>query len=235
VTGTYIAELRDMDNTRSVSASYTIAVSGTWEKKTIVFPADTTGAFDNDNAASLRVSFGLAFGSNYTSGTLATTWGTLVTANRYVGQTNLSATLNNYFQITGVQLEVGAVATPFEFEDFGVTLAKCQRYYHRRTASAAYSVFNHFGFADSTTNTFNLLTFPVTLRTAPTAVDFSTLRAFGQNTGNYNAITAVTLETSGTRDYGAINLTSTSLTTGGLVGFGANNSSSAFIGFSAEL
>jgi hypothetical protein len=77
VTGTYIAELND-DNTRSVSASYTISVSGTWEKKTITFPADTTGAFDNDNALSLRTQFYLGAGSDSTSGTLATTWASTV-------------------------------------------------------------------------------------------------------------------------------------------------------------
>ena len=186
-------------------------------------------------ATATRTSATLTTGFTRVSGT-----GTVATSAKQLGliisyTPTGTAGANDFIDIWGVQLEAGAVATPFEFEDYGVTLAKCQRYYHRRTASAAYSVFNHFGYADSATNTFNLLTFPVTLRTAPTAVDFSTLRAFGQTTGNYNAITAVTLETSGTRDYAAINLTSTSLTTGGQVGFGANNSSSAYIGFSAEL
>jgi hypothetical protein len=131
VTGTYIAELRDNDNARSVSASYTVSVSGTWEKKTIIFPADATGAFDNDNALSLEVAWWLGAGTGYTSGTLPTTWITLVSANRAVGQTNLAAATSNYWQVTGVQLEAGAVATPFEFEDYGTTLAKCQRYFNR--------------------------------------------------------------------------------------------------------
>jgi hypothetical protein len=133
VTGTYIAELRDNDNTRAVSASYTISASATWEKKTIVFPADTTGVFDNDNARSLDLHFCLATGSTYSSGTLATTWESITNANRYVGQTNLAAATNNYWQVTGVQLEAGAVATPFEFEDYGTTLAKCQRYFWAMT------------------------------------------------------------------------------------------------------
>ena len=132
VTGTYIAELVDADNSRAVSASYTISTSATWEKKTITFPADTTGAFDNDNARSLDIRFWLGAGTNWTSGTLATTWVSSATsANRAVGQLNLAATLNNYWQVTGVQLEVGSVATPFEFEDFGVTLQKCKRYYEK--------------------------------------------------------------------------------------------------------
>lgn len=135
VTGTYIADLADMDNLRHVSASYTINASATWEKKTITFPADTTGAFDNDNALSLRVRWWLGAGSDYTSGTLATTWASLTNANSAVGQTNLAAATNNYWQITGVQLEVGDTATEFEFKSFGQELRECQRYYQRTVVS----------------------------------------------------------------------------------------------------
>jgi len=131
VTGTYIAELLDADNTRQVSAAYTVSASGTWEKKTITFPADTTGAFNNDNDLSLTVAWWLGAGTNFTSGTLQTTWVSTVTANRAVGQTNLAAATNNYWQITGVQLEAGSVATPFEFEDFSTTLRKCERYFEK--------------------------------------------------------------------------------------------------------
>jgi hypothetical protein len=131
VTGTYIADLYDNDNVRQVSAAYTIASSGTWEKKTIVFPADTTGAFDNDNALSLFAFFWLGAGTDFTSGTLNTSWASATNANRTVGQTNLAAATNNYWQITGVQLEVGAVATPFEFKPFAQDLAECQRYYQK--------------------------------------------------------------------------------------------------------
>jgi hypothetical protein len=73
VTGTYLVEINDQDNTREVSLAYTIVSSATWEKKTITFPADTTGAFDNDNASSLRLQFWLGAGTNFTSGTLQTT------------------------------------------------------------------------------------------------------------------------------------------------------------------
>jgi hypothetical protein len=132
VTGTYIVELRDVDNSRIISGSYTISASATWEKKTIIAAADTTGAFDNDNAASLGLIFWLGAGSTYTSGTLNTTsWASSTNANRAVGQTNLAAATNNYWQITGVQLEAGSVATPFEFEDISTTIEKCQRYYEK--------------------------------------------------------------------------------------------------------
>jgi hypothetical protein len=56
-TGTYICQLRDIDNSRSISKSYTVDVSNTWEKKTITYDGDTTGAFDNDNGDSLQIGF----------------------------------------------------------------------------------------------------------------------------------------------------------------------------------
>ncbi len=127
VTGTYIVELTA--GSRAVSASYTVSVSATWEKKTIIFPADAVTSIVNDNTAGLYCAFMLGAGSNYTSGTLQTTWAAIVSANRYVGQTNLAAATSNYWQITGVQLEAGPVATPFEFLPFGEELRRCQRYY----------------------------------------------------------------------------------------------------------
>jgi hypothetical protein len=131
VTGTYIVSPFDNDNTRIVSKSYTINASDVWEYKTITFPADTTGVFDNDNGGSLLIRFILAAGTTYTSGTLQTTWGTNTAANAAVGQTNLAAATDNYWQITGVQLEVGSTATEFEFKPIDVELAQCQRYFIR--------------------------------------------------------------------------------------------------------
>ena len=128
VTGAFIAEIEDVTNTRTVSASYTISAAGTWERKTITFPADTTGVPANDNSGALAVAFYLAMGSNYTSGTLQTAWGATTAANRAVGQTNLAATVNNYWQMTGAQLEVGSTATPYEFKSYADDLRQCQRY-----------------------------------------------------------------------------------------------------------
>ena len=181
VTGTYIAELQDTDNTRQVSASYTISASATWEKKTIIYPADTTGALDNNNESSLQVNFWMGAGSDRTSGTLQTTWAATVNANRVVGQTNLAAATSNYWQITGVQLEAGSVATPFEFEDFGTTLAKCQRYYEKTynigtnpaTATQLGMVGNDIT-ASANHSNYIIARFPykVTKRTAPTITTY---------------------------------------------------------------
>jgi hypothetical protein len=130
-TGTFISELRDLDNARSISKSYTVSVSNTWEKKTITFEGDTTGALDNDNASSFQIAFFLGAGTDLTSGTLQTTWGSLVTANRAVGQVNIADDTANDFLITGVQLEAGTSATDFEFLPIDVSLGRCQRYFEK--------------------------------------------------------------------------------------------------------
>jgi phage gp37-like protein len=185
VTGTYIVWLFDEDNTRHVAASYSVSASATWEKKTITFPADTTGAFNNDNARSLYLSFWLGAGSNFTSGTLATTWASYTAANAAVGQTNLAAATSNYWQITGVQLEAGAVATPFEFEQISDTLEKCQRYYETSyffeggifpvTDQSSVSVFDAGNFFSSDSELGFTITWKTRKRTKPSIALYSPL------------------------------------------------------------
>lgn len=140
ISGTYTAQIYDNDNTRQVSKSYVINATNTWEYKTISFPADTVGVLDNDNGLSLEVQWWLGAGSNFTSGTLNTVWGANVSANRSVGQTNVANAVNNFWQITGVQMTIGSVATPFEFKSFGQELAECQRYYEIGSHDGGYGV-----------------------------------------------------------------------------------------------
>jgi hypothetical protein len=234
LTGTYTVEIVDEDNSRQVSASYTVSASATWEKKTIIFPADMTGAFDNDNAASLTLNFSVTAGTNFTSGTLNTTWNSITNANRNVGQVNLFATLNNYWQITGVQLEVGAVATPFEFENYGTTLAKCQRYYCR-----VYSAYLGTGMAYSTTSSIVNVFFPTTMRVAPSALETTGVAAnylqVISNTGT-QVCNAVPVHNNPSTDYCAVTSTSasTNLVQGNATFILAANPS-VYFGFSAEL
>ncbi len=169
VTGTYIAELFDTNNTRQISQAYTISSANTWEKKTIIFAGDTTGAFTNDNAASLQVNWFLTAGSNYTSGTLQTSWDSLTNANRAVGQVNALASANDFVQITGVQLEAGTTASDFEFLPYDVNLQRCQRYYFKwgvtqnATSGSAYG----HGIGSNTNDVSILLISPQIMRTFP--------------------------------------------------------------------
>ena len=128
-TGTNICELYDADNTRQISKSYTVDTTNTWEKKTITFAGDTSGTLDNDNATSMTLLFWLGAGSNFTSGTLNTSWASATTANRAVGQVNHADSTSNNFYITGIQLEAGDTASEFEFLPYDVNLQRCYRYY----------------------------------------------------------------------------------------------------------
>jgi hypothetical protein len=133
-TGTYIINAIKPDGgIRFIAKAYTIDTANTWEKKTITFEGDETNAIANDNGYGIDFQWWLGAGSNYTSGTLQTTWAAILnaSADRAVGQVNLSDSTSNEFYITGCQLEVGEAATDFQFEPYATTQNKCYRYYFR--------------------------------------------------------------------------------------------------------
>jgi len=166
-TGTYICELYDNDNTRQISKSYTISSADTWEKKTITYAGDTTGAFDNDNGASLRLFFHLSAGSDFTSGTLNTSWNSATNANRAVGQVNLADSTSNEWYVTGVQLEAGTSASDFEFLPYDVNLNRCYRYYYKRISTDPYGPLAQgmqIGASDMMIQGYH----PITMRASPT-------------------------------------------------------------------
>ena len=128
---TYVVGIYDSDNSRQIGAQFSVTTS--WNRVSVTFPADTGGsALDDDNAESLSLRFYLHAGSTYTGGTLQTTWDTAVN-NEQVGSgtTSFFDSTSRTFFLTGVQLEVGEQATPFEHEPFGVTLQKAMRYYEK--------------------------------------------------------------------------------------------------------
>ena len=135
--GTYTVALEDTNNSRYVSASYTVTAS-TWQKHEVIFPADTTGKLDIDNGESLNIEWWLAAGSNYSSGTFTTSWASAVSANKvHPSQVNMGESTNNNFYLANVQLEVGSVCTPFEYKSFTEDLTDCQRYYRRWQATSS--------------------------------------------------------------------------------------------------
>jgi len=135
-TGTYICELFDSHNSRHINKSYTISSADTWEQKVLNFPADTTGVIDDNTGAGISFNFYMGAGTDYTSGTLQTTWAASVQANTAVGQVNLADSTSNEWYVTGVQLEAGQVASDFEFLPFDVNLNRCLRYYEGGDANS---------------------------------------------------------------------------------------------------
>ena len=215
-TGTYISELRDMDNARAISKSYTIDVADTWEKKTLTFAGDTSGAFDNDNSTSLRLANWLYAGTDYTSGTLQTSWGTLTATDRAVGQVNFADSTDNNIWITGVQLEAGTSASDFEFLPHDVNLRRCERYYSSSfeigvtpaldvtkmnyRLTRPYDGANHSGFGT---------TYPTTMRTSPSVTLYTTNPSAGSTgqvtvyDGSWSAVGAA-VDASSTQNHFAI-------------------------------
>jgi hypothetical protein len=164
-TGTHIVEWYDTDNSRQISKTYTISSANTWEFKTITFDADTTGTWNNDNLQSLEVTWWLCAGTNFTSGTLSTTWGSVTAANRAVGQVNVFDNTSNNFYLTGVQLELGEVATPFKHETYIDNLARCQRYFQISGTARTYGIVAN---QHTATNCYGNLRWWQLMRAAPT-------------------------------------------------------------------
>jgi len=119
----------DPSTDRIFSQSYTINSANTWEYKTITFAGDASGLFNNDNGIGFYVNFWMNSGSTFTGGSAVTTWIDLDSSRRNTSNLGVGGAVSDYFAITGVQLEVGEKATPFEHRSFGDELARCQRYY----------------------------------------------------------------------------------------------------------
>jgi hypothetical protein len=158
-------ELFDADNNRHAGKEFAITTS--WARYSYSFAGDTTGAFDSDNAVSMYVFFWLGAGTTYTSGTNPDgSWMALDTDRRVhsdVGTTFMD-TLNAEFNLTGVQLEVGEQATPFEHRSFADELHRCQRYYVEFRNSRFIN-----GYKRHDAQTAFKVYFPTPMRTTPTA------------------------------------------------------------------
>ena len=185
-TGTYVIQLLNGAVSRQVGKTYTISSADTWEKKTITFPGDTSTALDNDNSAELYVQFCLGTGSNRSSGTLSSTWKSFVSADQFAGQTvNLADSTSNEWYITGIQLEVGEIATDFEHLPFDVQERRCFRYFQTLAMTT-----NSIKVAAGTSSTVAQIDFEYPngeMRTSPTI----TLPAAGNSSGTTAFLTAV--------------------------------------------
>ena len=181
-TGNASFEIQQKDNAdRQVSFQYTISSAATWEKKTISIPADTAGLINDDNGSGLRLGWWLNSGSTYSGGTHEATWASEVNANRNVSNLGVGGAVSDYFQITGVQLEVGNTATPFEHRSFADELARCGRYYQKSynysvapgTATAIGCLRHRKNGVSSSITDFQVRLHP-NMRAVPTVVIYST-------------------------------------------------------------
>ena len=165
LTGVYALNIFSNDAGRTNTLNYTINSADTWQKVELTFVGDTAGSgIVNDNGRGLDISWGLAAGSTYTGGS-TTGWNVYssnVTSYMRGQAVDIGSSTSNEWLITGIQLEIGDVATPFEHEDFGTTLAKCERY----AATLGGLTLSKMREADRLRNA--TYKFPSTMRAAPT-------------------------------------------------------------------
>jgi hypothetical protein len=231
LTGTWSVGLQNeagSGDRRSYNTEYTINSASVWEYKTVTIPLLQSGVFYYDNRACFQVNFDLGSGSGYTN-TILNQWQSaniVASANAVRFFETAGAT----WQITGIQLELGKVATPFEHRSYGEELALCRRYYYKWQSKNGYS-FITTGYAYSTVNANIPILFPTELRSNPT---FS-------YSGNWricsgSCFTNITLAqgNSGANSF-SVQVTSSGLTVGDAYGLGDFNDTSAYLAFDSEL
>jgi hypothetical protein len=229
LTGTFGGALTNAAGDRSYPYTYTISSADTWEQKSVTIAGDTSGTWETGTAIGIQLFFSLGAGSTLlgTAGSWAATLYTGAT-----GQTQVIGTLNATFYITGVQLEVGSVATPFERRPYGTELQLCQRYYTKFTSFGSQYAGIGSGVVELTTGSSCVVKYPVTMRASPTASQ--------SNTGLYDGASVRAVTSLGINYTGndALNINVTASGGGLTVGRGSTfitNASNGFFDLSAEL
>jgi len=223
---------QDSGNARIYTHTYTVDTVGEWKKIKITVPPDSAGNFNNDNGIGMYMQWFFRAGSTYTTGTDTDKWLPWVSANygNYAaGQVDIFSQANSYFQITGAQLEVGKVATPFEHRSYGEELALCQRYFYKWESDAGYN-FAAMGYSYSTTGINAILHFPVTMRAQPSLTVAGNWRAC--------SATCVTGSVSGgsyNTDSSCIQMTTSGISAAVPYMLGDANDATASLSWNAEL
>ena len=236
-TGNYNVSLENVDQNRIIGNTYTINSADTWEKKTITFAGDTSSSFDNDNANSLTIYWGLLGGTDRVGGD-SSSWGANADNKNVAGQTvNLADSTSNEWYITGVQLEAGTTASDFEFLPRDVNLERCQRYYflkaNHNDGSSTELIGSGLYYSSSIFKA--VVPFPITMRTTPSldqasGTDYYEIRRSSgadkvndfsiQNQGKTGAVLDNNSEASGTS---------------GVAAWVRTDNANAYIAFDAEL
>ena len=171
LTGTFGGCLQNQTNNRAYAFTYTISASNTWEYKTITIPGETSGTWYTNNTLGLAINFD--FGSGSSKQISPGSW-QAVDANAATGCTSIVGTSGATLYLTGIQVEVGTQATPFDRRPYGQELALCQRYFWRTDDTGSYPSFGS-GVAESTTRSLIHINHPVAMRAAATASYAGTL------------------------------------------------------------
>jgi hypothetical protein len=178
--GIHIVGVMQDDNSNKIYLrEFTIASADTWQKIAVTFPGDTSGVINNDTGLGFRIIWPLYAGNNRQGA--KDSWRALSLDYTTSSQQNLLDNTANNICITGVQLELGSSATPFEHRSYGEELARCQRYYQR--AEFKQGVFHGTGFIRLTNSTcFIGYSLQKKMRVAPTTISIPTI---GQESGNF--------------------------------------------------
>jgi hypothetical protein len=232
LTGTFGGALKNDAGDRAYPFTYTISSADTWEQKSVTIAGDTTGTWNTGNGRGLQVIFGLGVGANF-SGTAGAWAGANYSS--ATGATSVVGTSGATLYITGLQFEVGSVATPFERRPFGAELALCQRYYYKISGTTGETFGS--GYNESTTLAASHILFPTQMRTNPTALEQSGTAADyrvmhgGTATACSSVPIFITASNSGTRS----RFTVASGLTAGQGSISGAAASGAYLAWSAEL
>ena len=227
-TGTYALNLFLDDDTIQFTKTYTISSADTWEKKTITFPANTSAVIEDDTGKGIEFTWWLRAGSTYTGGSAMSGYEGYSNGDVAVGHAvDFLSSTSNEFYLTGVQLEIGDVATPFEHESYGDNLKRCKRYFIKFSDSANYAI----GAAEDTTR--GIFAFPAPdMRAVPTGTQ-GTL-TLGGGIGSPPAVTAISSVTNSGHGLDLLLTVGSGLTAKNALRIRAADSAS-FLTFDAEL
>ena len=237
LTGTFAMQIYMEDGTLNIGSTYTISSADTWEHKTITFVGNTSQAISNDNTGGLYVNWVLFAGSDWTS-TDNTSWGSYAAARLAYGhaQNGLATTDESTWQLTGVQMEVGEVATEFEHESYGDTLRKCQRYFLKigPNPTEGYTRFQT-GHCINSTSQQGVMHFPVSMRAAGTLTSLAAANYVVYHQATVTACTSISLSQGSNDTLSVYTQVSSGLTAGEGCSLLGNNNTTAYIAVNAEL
>jgi len=209
----------------------------TWTKITKTIPGNSNLQFDNNNGEGLRLDFGPFYGTNFTGTRPLNAWAAYDGATRFPDfPTTWFDTNDATLEITGVQLEVGSVATDFEHKSLAQELALCQRYFYKIIGTS--DDMAAIGFTQSSSDNYFNMEFPVPMRVIPTLTGSATpARFFSSNNGqdfNLNAM-SLTSNMTNANPKRVMLYVSQAGTGGGLGGALHFQNQEGFLSFSAEL